>query len=124
MGPRRRGAMVGSWQGRRECPSRLLRARLRYQGGAGGRPARPGGTVLHCERGSWRFRRPAACTIPRVARVGRILTRRAGPVGLALTAWDIWRRIPPKHRRTILKQARKHGPTIAKRAVEYRRRRR
>src|SRR6059058_5206890 len=52
MGPRRRGAMVGSWQGRRECPYRLIRARLRYQGGAGGRPARPGGSVLHCERGS------------------------------------------------------------------------
>src|SRR6059058_2020831 len=52
MGPRRRGAMVGSWQGRRECPYRLIRARLRYQGGAGGRLARPGGSVLHCERGS------------------------------------------------------------------------
>ena len=45
-------------------------------------------------------------------------------MGLALTAWDIWRRIPPKHRKTILKQARKHGPTIAKHAVNYRRRRR
>src|SRR5436309_6896212 len=52
MGPSRRGAIVGSWQGRRECPYRLIRARLRYQGGAGGRPARPGGTVLHCERSS------------------------------------------------------------------------
>jgi len=41
-----------------------------------------------------------------------------------MTAWDIWRRIPPKHRRTILNQARKHGPTLAKQAVEYRRRRR
>ena len=47
-------------------------------------------------------------------RFGRLLTRRAGPVGLALTAWDIWRRIPPKHRRTILKQARKHGPTVVR----------
>jgi hypothetical protein len=56
--------------------------------------------------------------------MARILTRRAGPLGFALTAWDIWRRIPPKHRRTILTQARKHGPTIAKHAVNYRRRRR
>jgi hypothetical protein len=63
------------------------------------------------------------CTIPRVAWTRR-LTRRTGAVGLALTAWDIWRRIPPRHRKTILKQARKHGPTIAKRAVEYRRKRR
>ena len=61
---------------------------------------------------------------PRVARMVRILTRRAGVVGLAMSAWDIWRRIPPKHRKTILKQARKHGPTIAKHAVNYRRRRR
>jgi len=58
-----------------------------------------------------------------VSRLTRRLTRRAGPLGLALTAWDIWRRIPPRHRKTILKQARKHGPTIAKRAVDYRRRR-
>jgi len=49
------------------------------------------------------------------------LTRRTGAVGVALTAWDIWRRIPPRHRKTILRQARKHGPTIAKRAVEYQR---
>jgi hypothetical protein len=48
-----------------------------------------------------------------------MLTRKAGVVGLAMTAWDIWRRIPPQHRKTILRQARKHGPTIAKRAVEY-----
>jgi hypothetical protein len=58
-----------------------------------------------------------------VPRLTRLLTRRAGPLGLALTAWDIWRRIPPRQRKMILKQARKHGPTIAKRAVEYRRRR-
>jgi hypothetical protein len=50
-----------------------------------------------------------------------MLTRKAGVVGLAMTAWDIWRRIPPQHRRTILRQARKHGPRIAMRAVEYRR---
>jgi hypothetical protein len=49
---------------------------------------------------------------------------RAGPIGLALTAWDIWRRIPPRHRKTILKQARKHGPKVAARIVEARRRRR
>jgi hypothetical protein len=47
-------------------------------------------------------------------RFARLLTRRAGPVGLALTAWDVWRRIPPQHRKTILKQARKHGPLVIK----------
>jgi len=50
-----------------------------------------------------------------------MLTRKAGMVGLAMTAWDIWRRIPPRHRKTILREARKHGPRIAKRAVEYNR---
>jgi len=52
------------------------------------------------------------------------LTGRTGAIGLALTAWDIWRRIPPRHRKTILREARTHGPTIAKRAVEYQRKRR
>jgi hypothetical protein len=51
----------------------------------------------------------------------RMLTRKFGVVGLAMTAWDIWRRIPPRHRKTILRQARKHGPRLAKRAVEYQR---
>ncbi|HEX6490506.1 MAG TPA: hypothetical protein VF002_03910 [Gaiellaceae bacterium] len=57
-------------------------------------------------------------------RFSRLLTRRAGPLGLALTAWDIWRRIPPRHRKMIMKQARKHGPRIAKHALDYRRNRR
>jgi hypothetical protein len=51
----------------------------------------------------------------------RLLTRRTGAVGLALTAWDIWRRIPPKQRRMLMRQARKHGPVVARRAMEYRR---
>ena len=51
----------------------------------------------------------------------RLLTRRTGAVGLALTAWDIWRRIPPKQRRLLMRHARKHGPMVARRAMEYRR---
>jgi hypothetical protein len=51
----------------------------------------------------------------------RLLTRRTGAVGLALTAWDIWRRIPPKQRRMLMRQARKHGPVVARRVMEYRR---
>ena len=51
----------------------------------------------------------------------RLLGRRAGPLGLALTAYDIWRRIPPSQRRRILKATRKHGPTVAKRIVKARR---
>jgi hypothetical protein len=49
---------------------------------------------------------------------------RAGPLGLALTAWDIWRRIPKKHRRAILRQARKHGPKVATKLMQQRQRQR
>jgi hypothetical protein len=41
------------------------------------------------------------------------LTRRLGPLGLALTAWDIWRRLPARQRKQILNVARKHGPKVA-----------
>jgi len=41
------------------------------------------------------------------------LTRRLGPLGLALTAWDVWRRLPPRQRKQILNIARKHGPKVA-----------
>ena len=49
--------------------------------------------------------------------------RRTGTIGLALTAWDIWRRIPKEHRRTIVPQARKHGPRVASKIMEQQRRR-
>jgi len=42
--------------------------------------------------------------------------RPAGTIGVALTAWDLWRRIPPKQRKILLAQARAHGPTVAKKA--------
>ena len=54
----------------------------------------------------------------------RLFMRRMGPVGVILTAFDIWRRIPPKHRKRIVAEARKHGPRLAKAAAEKRRKRR
>jgi acyl-CoA reductase-like NAD-dependent aldehyde dehydrogenase len=43
-------------------------------------------------------------------------------VALALKAQRGWKRIPPEQRRQIVenatRQARKHGPVVAKRAVE------
>lgn len=57
-------------------------------------------------------------------RLRYLITRRMGPVGIALTAFDVWRRIPPRHRRRILAQARKHGPRLAKAAATRRRNRR
>jgi hypothetical protein len=51
-----------------------------------------------------------------------LMGRRVGPWGLALTIWDIWRRIPPQHRKRLVDQARRHGPRIARQAYEARRR--
>jgi hypothetical protein len=44
--------------------------------------------------------------------------RGAGALGLAMTMWDVWKRIPPQHRKRLIKQARKHGPKIASRIVQ------
>jgi hypothetical protein len=41
---------------------------------------------------------------------------------VALTAWDVWRRLPPKQRRWLVDQAREHGPALAERAARARRR--
>jgi len=57
-----------------------------------------------------------------VARRLRLLTRRAGPVGLALTAYDVWRRIPKRQRRQIIAATRKHGPRVAAHLMQRRRR--
>ena len=38
---------------------------------------------------------------------------------MALTAWQVWRRIPPQQRRLIIRQARKHGPTVVKQARKH-----
>jgi hypothetical protein len=48
------------------------------------------------------------------------LTRRYGPVGIALTAWDVWRRLPPKQRKQIMNIARVYGPRVAARVMEAR----
>ena len=47
-----------------------------------------------------------------------IMKRRVGPLALALTAYDIWRRLPPKQRQQLLAATRKHGPRLAANALE------
>ena len=54
-----------------------------------------------------------------MARAGRF---RPAPIAVALTLYDVWRRLPPKQRRQLLGLARKHGPTVARRVVQARRR--
>jgi hypothetical protein len=51
------------------------------------------------------------------------IRRGAGAVGMALTAWDLWRRLPPRQRRWVFKQARKHGPRVAKQVLAARKKR-
>jgi hypothetical protein len=54
-------------------------------------------------------------------RIRTLLTRRMGPIGIALTAYDVWRRIPPKQRRRLLEATRKHGPRLASEVARRRR---
>jgi hypothetical protein len=56
-----------------------------------------------------------------VARLGRL---RPGPIGLAITLYDVWRRLPPKQRKQVLNLARKHGPKAAAKLMQYQRARR
>jgi len=51
-------------------------------------------------------------------RFSRVFSRKLGPVGIALTAWDIWRRLPPEYRRQIMAATRKHGPRLAAEAAK------
>jgi hypothetical protein len=45
------------------------------------------------------------------------LAPKVGPLGLALAAWDIWRRLPPRQRKQVINIARKHGPKVAARVL-------
>jgi hypothetical protein len=56
-----------------------------------------------------------------VARLGKL---RPGPIGVAIALYDVWRRMSPKQRKLALKLARKHGPTAAKKLVQFQRARR
>jgi acyl-CoA reductase-like NAD-dependent aldehyde dehydrogenase len=39
--------------------------------------------------------------------------RPKSPLGVALTAFELWRRLPPKQRQRVLRATRKHGPRLA-----------
>jgi hypothetical protein len=49
---------------------------------------------------------------------------RPAPITIALTLFDVWRRLPPKQRKLALQLARKHGPRAAAKLVEIQRTRR
>jgi hypothetical protein len=52
-----------------------------------------------------------------MARFGKL---RPGPVGVAIALYDVWRRLPPRQRKQVLKLARKHGPKAAAKLIEIR----
>ncbi|HET9674867.1 MAG TPA: hypothetical protein VFP31_08635 [Gaiellaceae bacterium] len=45
--------------------------------------------------------------------------RRPGAMGLALTAFEVWRRLPPAQRRMIVDATRKQAPRAAAAALTY-----
>ena len=56
-----------------------------------------------------------------MARLGNF---RPGPGGVAITLFDLWRRLPPKQRKLAVQLARKHGPKAAKKLMQVQRARR
>jgi hypothetical protein len=77
------------------------------------------GTALATSRAAARSIR--ATRIGPVARLGKF---RPGPIGIAITLFDLWRRLPPKQRKLALKLARKHGPKAAAKLMQFQRARR
>jgi len=63
---------------------------------------------------------PTACAtirdVPGRSRIPR------STFGVALTLFEVWRRLPPKQRQMMLTAARKHGPRVAAAAWSRRRR--
>jgi hypothetical protein len=49
---------------------------------------------------------------------------RPGPIGMAMAAVDLWRRLTPAQRRQVMGMVRRHGPTVVTKTVEFSRRRR
>ena len=47
--------------------------------------------------------------------------RPTSPIGIALTLFELYRRLPPKQRRRLLDATRKHGPRVAAAALKRRR---
>jgi hypothetical protein len=47
--------------------------------------------------------------------------RPTSPIGIALTAYELWRRLPPSQRRRLIEATRVHGPRLAAALVARRR---
>jgi hypothetical protein len=49
-----------------------------------------------------------------VPRARYLMVKKMGWWGIALTAWDLWRRIPKRHRKRMLAELRQHAPGLAR----------
>jgi hypothetical protein len=49
------------------------------------------------------------------------LRPKLGPLGVALTLWDVYRRLPPRQQKLVRDLARKHGPQAASKLLQLRR---
>ena len=47
--------------------------------------------------------------------------RPTSPLGVALTAYELWRRLPPRQRKRLIEATRVHGPKLAAAIVARRR---
>lgn len=56
--------------------------------------------------------------------MARLRKIRPGPIGMAMAAMDLWRRLTPAQRRQIMGMVRRHGPRVVTKTVEFSRRRR
>ena len=53
-----------------------------------------------------------------VPRLPYLPGRRPGAIGLALTAYDLWRRLPEAQRRQLIEHGRRHGSRLAGEAAK------
>lgn len=45
--------------------------------------------------------------------------RRLGPIGIAMTVYEVWRRLPARQRRSLLVHGRRQGLRVATRAWAF-----
>jgi hypothetical protein len=54
--------------------------------------------------------------------MARLRKLRPGPVTMAITAYNLWKRLTPSQRRQLMTLVRRHGPTVMAKATDAGRR--
>jgi hypothetical protein len=55
--------------------------------------------------------------------MARFRNLRPGPVAMTVALYNVWKGLTPQQRRQVMAVVRRHGPTVARKAAELRRRR-